>query len=92
MREICEISVADTRPGMDGNKVAGRFILDGNKLTYELAGGTDLMFKRILAEDIPVCVDGEMIELNSETQPNFWFEALPYHFARSAYMSARMVT
>ena len=96
MREVCEITVVDTRHGVPDdelNKVVGRFVLDNNKLSYELAGnGTDQMFKRILAEDIPVYVSGELYELNSETQPNLWFAALPYHFNNSTYMSARIVT
>jgi hypothetical protein len=91
MREICEIYVADTQGG-GPPQTAGRFVLDNNKLTYELGSASDLMFRRILAEDIPVYVDGRMIDLNSKTQPNLWFAALPQHFARSSYMGAKIVS
>lgn len=96
MREICEITVVDTSPGVPDselNKVVGRFVLDNNKLTYELApGGTDLLFKRMLAEDITVNVDGELLEINSAAEPNLWFAALPYHYSNATYMSARIVS
>ena len=54
-REIWEISTVEVGGNEMVSKVAGRFVWDGDKLTYELEqpdSGTTLMFKRLLAEDI----------------------------------------
>ena len=96
-REICEISTVEVA----GNelvlvrKVTGRFVLDGDKLTYDLEqsdSGTALMFKRILAEDIPVYVNGQMVAISSQANPDLWFYALPRCFDRSTYINAQMVS
>ena len=93
-REICEITTVEVGGNGMVSKVAGRFVLDGDKLTYELEqsdSGTTLMFKRLLAEDIPVYVNGEMVDINSQANPDLWFYALPRCFDRSTYINAQLV-
>lgn len=88
-REICEIVVLKAVGGEPHDVVAGRFILENGKVTYDAEPGYKQMFSRIQGD--PVGVKGKDMDVRASEQPALWFHNLPAEY-HGAYMWARMVS
>jgi hypothetical protein len=86
MREVCEILETHT----DGSQtVIGRFILEKNKLRYEVeAGYSDREFQELLYTG--AYANGKVV--TSSERPILWFRLLPRTFSGTTMLRARMVT
>jgi hypothetical protein len=87
-REVCEIKIVEDVNGDPVIKVAGWFVLENDKVTYELnMPDKAILFKRLLAEDIPL--PGFV---SVKDNPDIWFHSLEQYFGHSSYISARIVS
>jgi len=88
-REVCEILLTQQDDsGMSVQRAAGRFVLQGGKLTYELERADSApLFQQLLLE--PAVVND--LEVTAAAQPALWFHNLPRTFTGS-YLRAKVVT